>query len=49
MPVVCALNLDHVSLARKDRLAGTITSLAEARWPEVEHALLVACGFRPER
>lgn len=48
MPVACAVNLDHVSLARRERLGPVITKLADARWPEVERALLVACGFRPE-
>lgn len=48
MPVACALNLDHVSLARKERLGATVTTLPEERWPEVERALLVACGFRTE-
>ena len=48
MPVACAANLDHVSLARKDRLGNVLTTLPEARWPELERALLVACGFRPE-
>lgn len=49
MPVACAVNLDHVSLACRERLGPVITKLADARWPEVERALLVACGFRPER
>lgn len=49
MPVACAVNFDHVSLARKDRLGTTITSLSDTRWSEVELALLVACGFRPEK
>ncbi len=45
MPVACAINLDHVSLARKERLGAVVATLPEARWPEVERALLVACGF----
>jgi mRNA interferase MazF len=45
MPTSCALNFDHVSLVRKERLGATITSLAESRWGDVERALLVACGF----
>jgi mRNA interferase MazF len=45
MPVACALNFDHVSLARKERLGATLTSLREDRWNEVEQALLIACGF----
>ena len=45
MPTACALNFDHVSLARKERLGAILTSLDESRWGEVERALLVACGF----
>jgi len=48
MPTACALNLDHVSLARKERLGATITTLTESRWPEVERALNIACGFAPK-
>ena len=46
MPTACALNFDHVALARKERLGGMIVSLAEGRWNEIERALLIACGFR---
>lgn len=49
MPHPCALNFDHVALAQKSRLGPVITRLPEDRWPEVEDALLVACGFRPSR
>jgi mRNA interferase MazF len=45
MPAACALNFDHVSLARKERIGATITRLDGKRWGEVERALLVACGF----
>ena len=45
MPVVCALNFDHVSLAQRDRIGPVLCSLPESRWPEVRRALLVACGF----
>jgi mRNA interferase MazF len=45
MPRACALNFDHVSLARKERLGARLTSFDKARWGEVERALLVACGF----
>lgn len=45
MPVPCALNLDHVALAQRDRIGPLITALQSARWPEVRSALLVACGF----
>jgi mRNA interferase MazF len=48
MPVSCALNFDHVSLARKERLGAVLTTLPNTRWPEVEQALLVACGFLQE-
>ena len=46
MPVNCALNFDHVSLAQRDRIGSVLCTLPEARWGEVEHALLVACGFK---
>ena len=45
MPVVCALNVDHVSLAQRDRLGPALCRLPESRWPELRRALLVACGF----
>jgi mRNA interferase MazF len=45
MPTACALNFDHVSLARKERIGATIARLDEGRWREIERALLVACGF----
>jgi mRNA interferase MazF len=45
MPHVCALNFDHVSLVQRSRLGAVITDLSPARWPEIEQALLVACGF----
>src|SRR6187402_3191248 len=47
MPTACALNFDHVSLARKERIGATIARLDEDRWREIERALLVACGFAP--
>jgi hypothetical protein len=31
MPTACALNFDHVSLARKERLGATIVHLDESR------------------
>lgn len=49
MPVVCALNFDHVAQAQRDRLGAAITLLPEARWAEVQHALLLACGFEGSR
>ena len=45
MPVLCALNFDHVSLAQRDRIGAALCSLPESRWTEVRRALLVACGF----
>ena len=45
MPLLCALNFDHVSLAQRDRIGSALCSLPESRWPEVRRALLVACGF----
>lgn len=45
MPVTCALNFDHISLAQRDRIADVICSLPEDRWPEVQRALMIACGF----
>jgi mRNA interferase MazF len=45
MPVVCALNFDHVSLAQRDRIGDILCTLPEARWPEVQRALMIACGF----
>lgn len=45
MPTSCALNLDHVALGQRARIGSVLTMLPIARWPEVERALLVACGF----
>jgi mRNA interferase MazF len=45
MPVVSALNFDHVALAQRQRIGGLICSLSEERWIEVRRALLLACGF----
>ena len=45
MPVACALNFDHVSLAQRDRIGPLICSLPEVRWPEARRALLIGCGF----
>jgi mRNA interferase MazF len=47
MPVACALNFDHLSLANRDRIGVAMTSLKEERWVEVQRALLSACGFEP--
>jgi mRNA interferase MazF len=48
MPVMCALNFDHVSLAQRDRIGGVLCTLPEARWPEVRRALMIACGFEDQ-
>ena len=45
MPVACALNFDHVSLAQRDRIGSVICSLPQGRWPEAQSALMIACGF----
>jgi mRNA interferase MazF len=45
MPVACALNFDHVALARRSNIGALITTLPERLWPDVQRALLVACGF----
>lgn len=45
MPVVCALNFDHISLAQRNRIGAALCSLPESRWPEVRRAVPVACGF----
>ena len=45
MPITCALNFDHVSLAQRGRLGSILCTLPEERWPEVRQALLIACGF----
>jgi mRNA interferase MazF len=47
MPAGCTLNFDHVGIAQRARLGGVLTTLAESRWPEIETALLIACGFEP--
>jgi mRNA interferase MazF len=45
MPVTCAQNFDHVSLAQRGRIGPLLCTLANDRWSEVRRALLVACGF----
>jgi mRNA interferase MazF len=45
MPVICALNFDHISLAQRDRFGNLVCGLPDARWPEVQRALMMACGF----
>jgi mRNA interferase MazF len=48
MPVVSALNLDHLALAQRDRLGPVMCMLPQGRWQEVRTALLSACGFGDE-
>lgn len=45
MPVVSALNLDHIALAQRQRIGSMICTLPESRWDEVRRALIIACGF----
>ena len=45
MPVVCALNFDHIALAQRSRFGATLTTLKKERWAEIRAALLIACGF----
>ena len=45
MPVASALNLDHISMAQRDRIGSVICNLPESRWSEVQRALMIACGF----
>jgi mRNA interferase MazF len=45
MPVACALNFDHLGLAQRARIGPVLSTLRTERWPEVERALLQACGF----
>lgn len=49
MPTACALNFDHVGLSQRARLGAVLTTLREERWPEVQRALLIACGFAPPK
>jgi mRNA interferase MazF len=45
MPVACAANFDHVSLAQRARLGALVCQLRDERWSEVRIALLTECGF----
>jgi len=49
MPDACALNFDHIALVQRSRLGAVIAELPAERWPEIEQALMIACGFRDER
>ena len=48
MPISCALNFDHVPLAQRDRIGNVICQLPDSRWPEVQRALMIPCGFGSE-
>lgn len=45
MPTTCALNADHLASARVERMGAVIAHLPDGRWPEVEVAVRIACGF----
>jgi mRNA interferase MazF len=45
MAALCALNFDHIGLARANQLGPLITMFPDDRWPEIRTALLAACGF----
>ena len=47
MPLVSALNFDHIALAQRQRIGAILCSLPEERWTEVRKALMIACGFQP--
>ena len=47
MPVISALNLDHIASAQRQRIGAKISTLPEDRWIEVQRALMIACGFEP--
>ena len=47
MPVISTLNFDHIALAQRQRIGAMLCSLSEERWPEVQRALMIACGFEP--
>ena len=47
MPVISALNFDHIALAQRQRIGDIPCSLPEERWTEVRRALMIACGFEP--
>ena len=49
MPVVCALNFDHVPLAQRERIGAALCSLPESRWPEVRRAPLVAWDLKARK
>lgn len=48
MPVACALNFDHVSLAQRERIGAILCHLPPPRWQQVRQALLLACGFEEQ-
>ena len=46
MPIVCALNLDHVSLAQRNRIGAPLCTLPESRWPEVRRRFLSRAALK---
>ena len=47
MPLISALNFDHIALAQRQRISAILCRLPEERWTEVRRALMIACGFEP--
>lgn len=45
MPVISALNFDHIALAQRQRIGALICNLPKERWTEARRALMIACGF----
>jgi mRNA interferase MazF len=45
MPLICALNFDHIALAQRSRLGPVLCVLPDQRWAQIREALLIACGF----
>jgi mRNA interferase MazF len=45
MPVVSALNFDHIALAQRQRIGAILCSFPQERWSEARSALMIACGF----
>ena len=46
MPVTCALNFDHISLAQRSRIGTVLGTFPPDRWDEARAALFLACGFQ---
>jgi mRNA interferase MazF len=45
MPILCALNFDHISLAQRSRMGAVLSVFPEHRWDEIRRAVLISCGF----